>query len=251
MKTKYLNLTDEKSVPQIAIRETIKEILSIAEKELGKKRENLITLDIGSGFGLYSRELGKYVKKAVGVEPFKGAYERAVSLNKSPNVYFYNSLIEDFKTNERFDLVISLTTIEHMPDAERSFRHILNLMKKNSIIYLTAPNKLWPIEPHYRLPFLSLLPLPLANFYLRITKKGVTYKDSSYSRTYFGMKNLFDKLKCVYIFILPQSPNAIYLGCGTQSLSSKMLRHIGMWLIGRIPLFWVLSKGFIMVVSKK
>lgn len=251
MKTKYLNLTDEKSVIQIAIKEMVKEILSIAEKELGKPKKELTVLDIGSGFGIYSQELGGYVKKVVGVEPFKGAFDKAVSLNRRPNVHFYHSLIEDFKTNERFDLVISLTTIEHMPDAEKSFRHVLSLMKKSSIIYLTAPNKLWPIEPHYRLPFLSLLPLSLANFYLRITKKGLTYKDSSYARTYFGMKNLFDMLKCEYSFILPNSYDAMYLGCGTQSLSSKMMRRIGMWLIRRIPLFWVLSKGFIMVIRKK
>lgn len=251
MKTKYLNLTDEKSVPKIAIQGTVEEILSIAEKELGKSGKDLIALDIGSGFGMYSQELGKYVKKVVGVEPFKGAYDRAVSFNKSPNVRFYNTLIEDFGTKERFDLVISLTTIEHMPNAQKSFKQVLSLMKKNSIIYLTAPNKLWPIEPHYRLPFLSLLPLPLANFYLQITKKGMSYKDSSYSRTYFGMENLFDKLGCKYFFVLPKSPDAIYLGCGTQSLSSKMLRRLGILLIRRIPLLWVLSKGFIMVIRRK
>lgn len=251
MKTKYLNLTDEKSVPKIAIREIVKEVMSIAEKELGKNRRDLIALDIGSGFGMYSQELGKYVKKVVGVEPFKGAFDKAVSLNHRSNVHFYNSLIEDFKTNERFDLVISLTTLEHMPDAEKSFKHVLNLMKKNSIIYLTVPNKLWPIEPHYRLPFLSLLPLSLANFYLTITKKGVSYKDSSYSRTYFGMKNLFDGLKCEYSFVLPRSPDALYLGCGTQSQSSRALRRIGIWFIRRVPLFWTLSKGFIVIIRKK
>jgi 2-polyprenyl-3-methyl-5-hydroxy-6-metoxy-1,4-benzoquinol methylase len=252
MKIKYLNLTDEKSVPKIAIQELVKEILSVAAKELvGKKEKDLVVLDVGSGFGLYSQELGKYVKRVVGIEPFKGAFDKAVNMNHRPNVSFYNCPIEDFLTNERFDLVISLTTIEHMPDAEKSFKHILKLMKNNSMIYLTAPNKLWPIEPHYRLLFLSLLPLPIADIYLRVTKKGLTYKDSSYSKTYFGMRNLFDKLKCNYTFILPYSADAIYLGCGTQSTSSKLLRRIGIWLIRRIPIFWVLSKGFIMVIKKK
>ena len=59
MKTKYLNLTDEKSVPQIAIKETVKEILAIAEKELRRPKKDFTVLDIGSGFGMYSRELGK------------------------------------------------------------------------------------------------------------------------------------------------------------------------------------------------
>lgn len=251
MKTKYLGKLDETSIPQIVIKETVKEILLIVEKKLRKSRKELTVLDIGSGFGRYSMELAKYVKRVIGVEPFKPAFERSVVLNRNPKVFFFNSLIEDFETNERFDLAISLTTIEHMPDAERSFRHVLKLMKQNSIIYLTAPNKLWPIEPHYSLLFLGWFPLTIANLYMRIMNKGQSYEECSYSKTYFGMKKLFNKLKCEYSFVLPGSSDAAYLGCGSRSISSKILRNVGIWLIRRIPLFWILSKGFIMVIRKR
>lgn len=250
MKTKYLNLTDEKSVPQIAIKETIKEILSIAEKSLKKPKKELTVLDIGSGFGIYAQELAKHVKKVVAVEPFIGAYEKAIRLNRLKNIEFINALIEDYRGNEKFDLATSLTTLEHMPNAEKSFRHVFKCMKKKSLLYITAPNKLWPVEPHYALPFLSWLPLPLANLYLQLTGKGTSYKDSSYSLTYNGMKKLFNRFPYKYSFIVP-SPDAIYLGCGSQNLKSAALRKIGIWLIKKMPIFWTLSKGFIMVVKKE
>lgn len=250
MKTKYLNLTDEKSVPKIAIQETIKDILILAEKALGKSRKKMVALDVGSGFGMYAQELAKHVKKVVAVEPFSGAYEKAIKLNRLKNIQFVNALIEDYKGNEKFDLAISLTTLEHMPNAEKSFRHVFKCMKKNSLLYVTAPNKLWPVEPHYALPFLSWLPLPLANLYLRITRKGTSYKDSSYSRTYNGMKKLFNCFPYKYSFVVP-SPDAVYLGCGSQNLKSAALRKSGAWLIKKMPIFWILSKGFIVTVKKE
>lgn len=249
MKAKYLNLTDERSVPEIVVQETIKDILILAEKELGKSRKEMAVLDVGAGFGMYTQELAKQVRKVVAVEPFGGAYEKAVKLNRYNNIQFVNALVEDYKCNEKFDLAISLTTLEHMPKAEKSFRHVFSCMKKNSLFYVTAPNKLWPVEPHYALPFLSWLPLPLANLYLRLTGKGTSYKDSSYSRTYNGMKKLFNRFPHKYSFVVP-SVNAVYFGCGSQNIISVVFRRLGIWLIKKLPFFWTFSKGFIMVVKK-
>lgn len=247
---KYLDLVDEKSVSRIVIQETTKDILLLAENQLSTARKNMIVLDIGSGFGMYSQELGKYVKKVVGIEPFKQAYEHAKKINKRKNVRFFNKLIENYNGKEKFDLAISLTTLEHMPNAEKSYKHVFKLMKKNSMLYITAPNKLWPMEPHYALPFLSWLPLPLANFYLNVLGKGKSYKDSSYSRTYLGMKKLLNRFDHRYSFILP-SPNAIYLGCGTRGFPNKIMRNFGIWIIDKIPFFWTFSKGFIVIVRKR
>lgn len=244
-KGKYLDLTDEKSIPQVSVRETIKFILTLAEKELGISRREMTVLDIGSGFGMCSEELARYVKKVVGVEPFIGGYKRSIELNRAKNVRFVNALIENYKGDEKFDLAISLNTVEHMPVAEKSFKNAFKYMKNNSLLYITAPNKLWPIEPHYALPFLSWLPLPLANLYLQITGRGTSYKDSSYSLTYFGMKRLFNRFPFKYSFVVP-SPDAAYIGCKSQKLKSA-----GIWLINKMPLFWTLSKGFIMIVKKE
>lgn len=228
---------------------TINEVLQVAEKKLNKKSSKLSVLDVGCGVGLYTNELAKHVQKVTAVEPFEKAYLQAKKIVPK-KVKVYNCVVEDLKTADRFDLVLSLTSLEHMPDAERSFRQIFKHMKIGGIIYLTAPNKLWPIECHYGLPFLSWLPLKLANSYLKITGKGQSYEDSSHSKTYFGIKHLFNQLPCRYELYLP-NPNSLYLGCGSKSSIYHLVKRIGITLIRRFPFMWMFSKGFILIIRKE
>lgn len=229
-------------------KDLVKDILLLASARLGKPAKELTVLDVGSGIGLYSRSLAKYVKRVVGVEPFSRTYNKALKINLR-NLKFYNFKIEDFDTDIRFDLVLSLTTLEHMPDAEKSFRKIFKLMKPGGLIYLTAPNKLWPYENHYNLWFLSWLPLPLANQYMKIAGRGRSYEDSSYSKTYFGIKSFFNKFPCKYEFILP-NPGSLYLGCGSKKKTYQFVKNVGIMLIKRFPILWVFSKGFILLIQK-
>jgi len=146
-------------------------------------------------------------------------------------------------------LALSLTTIEHMPDAYKSYKHVMSLLKPGGMMYLTAPNKWWPFEPHYDgLPFLGWLPLPLADYYLRVTKWGGSYKDCSYGKSYFSIKKLFNQFPCTYYFHLP-AKDAGYLGCAKKG-PIMLIRGFGIELIRNIPIFWAISKGFIMVIKK-
>lgn len=225
------------------------DILALTSNKLGKKPSDMVVLDVGSGYGLYAEEFSKKVRKVIGVEPERDAYQAARKKTKH-NLTFYNCKIEDFKTRARFDLVLSLTTLEHMSHQDASFTRIFTLLHKHGIIYLTAPNKLWPFENHYKLPFLSYLPLPIANIYLRMTGKGNSYEDSSFSRTYFGVQKLFRKFPCTYEFQIPDSSSP-YLGMGTSSRVYHIVKNIGIFLIRLFPVFWIFSKGFIIVIQKK
>src|SRR5258708_7084612 len=237
-----------KLAPPGTVKATVKEVLQIYKDRQTKPLKDINVLDVGSGFGLYSMELFKYVNKIVGVEPVKESYDYAVNhIGNRKNVAFYNEFIQDFKTNEKFDLALSLTTIEHMPEAEKDMQKVMSLLKPGGLLYLTAPNKLWPIESHYALPFLSYLPLPLANAYLHISRRGTSYEDASYSKTYFSLKRMLDKLPATYNFFLP-SPNAGYLGCGSSK--GQILKQVGIPLIKRFPILWTISKGFIVIVTK-
>lgn len=231
---------------------TVNEIIGIAKKKLNKKINDMILLDVGSGSGEYSSEFAKFVKKVVGVEPYYNDYIASVKLKNPNKIAYYNVLVEDFKTKDKFDLVLCLTTLEHMPNQEKSFQKIYGLMKKNSLVYLTAPNKLWPYENHYRLPFLSWLPLPIANLYMRITGRGKSYQDSSYSRAYFGLISLLKKFDWDFEFFLPH-PNAPYLSCGNIGKRSfyNIIKNVGIALIRKMPIFWIFSKGFIVIIHKK
>lgn len=230
-------------MPRKIYRDTVNDILKITNK-YGLENKNLKVLDAGSGLGIYAEEFAKKVKKVIGVEPDFNAYKHS---KPKKNLKFYNSTIEDFNTRERFDLVVSLTTIEHMPDAEESFKNIFKLLKVGGLVYITALNKLWPYEYHYKLWGLSYLPIPIANWYIKVMNRGESYLDSAYSRTYFGMKKLLNNFHCEYEFILPDH-NASYLGCGDTS--GNTLKYLGIKAIRYFPFLWIFSRGFIIVARK-
>lgn len=236
-------------LPERVFKATVSEILEIAEKELNKTSRDLTVLDVGSGKGEHTIELARRVKIAIGLEPYKPSYNVALRLKSKSRskAFFYDTLVEDYKTSKKFDLVICLATVEHMPNAKASFKNIFKILNNGGIIYMTAPNKLWPIEAHYNLPFLNYLPLSKANIYLRITGKGKSFKDSSYAKTYFGMKKFLNQFPCTYYFYLPD-PNSPYLG-GKGPLY-RVLYKVGIFLIASIPIFWAVSKGFIIIIKK-
>lgn len=233
---------DPHILPTKLYQDTITDILAITKK-LGKKNKNLVVLDVGCGLGIYSDELSKKVKQVIGVEPDENAFKHAIP---KKNLKFYNLPIEKFTTKQRFDLVISLTTLEHMPYANASFKQIFKLLKVGGIIYFTAPNKLWPYEYHYKLWFLNYLPLPMANLYVRLMKKGKSFEDSAYAKTYFGIRKFFNQFPCEYEFVLP-NPKASYLGCGSRITP---IVSAGITLIKFLPFMWMFSRGFIVVAQK-
>ena len=247
----YFQGLSPESVKHEVIVETVKEVLKLAKKELNKPISSLRVLDVGSGWGEYAFELERHVKEVVAVEPYEPLHLKAIEnkrLRKS-KARFYNALIEDFETTDRFDVVLSLTTIEHMPEVEASFRKIYSLMSDKSIVYITAPNRLWPVDTHYPLYFLNYMPLWMANYFVRRSGRGTSFEDSSYALTYLQTKKLLNKFDWTYYFVLPD-PNAAYLGCGEDSHYSKLIKRLGIGLIRRFSFMWMISKGFIIVAKK-
>ena len=239
---------NEKKIVQAAT----KEVVEVSRKYLDSSLRSLTVLDVGSGHGEYSSEMSKFFGKVTGVEPFKEAYEVAVKgISKKKNLKFFHSKIEDFKSKSKFDLIVHLTVFEHMSTPQKGFDRIFSLLKRDGVIYLTAPNKYWPFEQHYGLPFLSWLPLPLANLYLRLAKGIDSYEDCSYSRGYNGMKTFFNQYDCEYEFILPFDINSAYIGCDNDQPLFSLIKKLGISLIRFHPFFWNFSKGFIMVIRKK
>lgn len=234
------------------VRGAVREIVEVAKKYIRKPLKSISVLDVGSGHGEYSTEMAKFLGKVTGIEPFEDVYKVALGkMNKSKNLKFFNSKIEDFKSKTKFDLVTHFTVFEHMSTPKKGFDRIFSLLNKNGIIYLTAPNKYWLFEQHYGLPFLSWLPLSIANKYLELAKGKKSYEDCSYSRGYGGMKEFFDQYDCQYEFILPFDQNSAYIGCGKNQPIFSLIKKLGIALIRFHPFFWNFSKGFIMVIRKK
>lgn len=80
--------------------------------------------------------------------------------------------------------------LEHLDDQHDALERIASCLRPGGVAYILVPNRWWPIEAHYSLPFLAWLPLPLATRYLRWSGRGSDYTDASYAPSYLRMRRL-------------------------------------------------------------
>lgn len=77
-----------------------------------------------------------------------------------------------------FDIVISNHVIEHVGGTGEQLAHlrsIARVLRPGGVAYLATPNRWQPVEPHYRLAFLSWLPRRWRSPYVRWRKAGDCY----------------------------------------------------------------------------
>jgi 2-polyprenyl-3-methyl-5-hydroxy-6-metoxy-1,4-benzoquinol methylase len=224
-----------------------RQILETTAPFLPAPRKDLRVLDIGCGYGHTALELARECGYVVGLEPSTELVATAAGLKSATgvdNIEFRAGGIYELSDDASYDLVILDNVLEHLSDQARALEIISHCMKDRGVLYILVPNKLWPIEVHYRLPFLSYLPLSLANVYLRMSGRGTDYTDASYAPSYFGLKRLLKARKeWSFHFVLPADVSLAAAG-------PKWHYRLGVGLIRRIPALWVISKAFLVVVVK-
>lgn len=80
--------------------------------------------------------------------------------------------------SETFDVVLSNHVIEHVGAIDEQRAHLIEVrrvLKAGGVGYLAVPNRWRLVEPHYRLPALSLWPRSWRTPYLRLLRAGETY----------------------------------------------------------------------------
>ena len=186
-----LKILDKKSreIKTNKILSVIKDYCSKNNKDMDK----FTCLDIGCSAGLITNYISMNLKKTIGIDTDESTINSAKKLsNKNLTFLKASALSVPFKDNT-FDLIICNHIYEHVPDAQKMFDEIYRILKKDGICYLSAGNKYNIIEGHYKLPFLSWLPQPLANLYLIITGRGKIYEEKHFS--YFKVKRMLRRFK--------------------------------------------------------
>jgi SAM-dependent methyltransferase len=106
-----------------------------------------------------------------------------------------------------FDVVLLNHVLDHVSSPQQLLDEAWRVLKPGGICYLAVPNRFILIEPHYLLPFLSWLPRPLANLYVRMAGRGQVYLD--HMPSYCALKKLTRRFcvedKTVLVFKHPEN----------------------------------------------
>lgn len=204
-------------------------------------------VDVGCGYGYTALELAKLCHQVVGIEPNGALAEEAnrLAAEEAPNFTFRTQSINDFDDRDAFDVAVLDNVLEHLDDQPDALERLSNSLRPGGVAYILVPNRLWPIEAHYALPFLSWMPVPLANRYLRLTGRGHDYTDASYAPGYLRMRKL-----------LAQRPEleATFTVPGDVSLAEgggSRFYTLGVAALRRFPPLWAISKAFLVVARKR
>ena len=169
-------------------RKTVAVILD-ALRQAGIKPRETRLLDIGCSTGILTRHYAEFFGKVVGVDIDDGAVEWARQNRAAYNVSYQvgDSMELPFLTGE-FELVTCTHIYEHVPDAQRMLDEIHRVLRPGGFCFFAAENRLRVWDGHYNLPFVTVLPRPLANLYVRVTGRGQRRYETH--RTLWGLKRL-------------------------------------------------------------
>lgn len=135
-------------------------------------------LDVGCGTGNFAREVAKKdAKYVLGIDYADEAIKIAEKNNKEKNLKFKKLDVREL--NEKFDVIVSIGTLEHMDNPLQILKKLKKCLNKNGKIILTTPN--WTNPRGYVLMtlwFLFNAPITLAdlhyltpNEHLKMAKK--------------------------------------------------------------------------------
>jgi len=194
-----------------------KKIIACIEYVNNEKLKGKKILEIGGGSGLISYEMSKYGNDVTTVDVQDKSLKKTI---KKYQIKFkdFNFLLAGgsklpFKPNS-FDVIVCNQVIEHVP---KQYRHQLineaySVLKSNGIFYIATPNKLWPIEPHAKLPFLSYLPKNIASRYIKLFKKvdGYDVNLLTHSQLNKLLTNRFGRVLDLHLEVI-KNPNQYQL----------------------------------------
>jgi 2-polyprenyl-3-methyl-5-hydroxy-6-metoxy-1,4-benzoquinol methylase len=159
---------------------------------LGKLR----LLDIGCSVGLMTARYSETFGEVLGVDIDSPAVAHARECFTAPNLSFeVRDAMDTGLPAENFDVVTCAHIYEHVPDAQRLLDEIHRVLKPGGVCFFAAQNRFTLMEPHYRLPLLSVLPKPLADIYYRAAGKGDRYYEKL--RSLGELRRLVQKFRIV------------------------------------------------------
>jgi 2-polyprenyl-3-methyl-5-hydroxy-6-metoxy-1,4-benzoquinol methylase len=220
-------------------------MVAVLEDYLPLPLHELSLLDVGASTGIIDHYLAGYFRRVAGIDIDYQAVQHAHETYRKQNLHF--SLADALSlpfSNACFHVVICSHVYEHVPDSGKMLAEIFRVLEPGGICYLAAGNRIMFKEPHYNLPFLSVLPHSLAHIYLRLTGKGTHYYEKHLS--YWGLKSLSKSFRRIdYTHKVVLEPGKYYTDYMVPegSWKSKVARFVLKYA------YWM-SPGYIWLLQK-
>ena len=157
-------------------RQKARKILSVVRYHLGRDDlAGLTFLDVGCSLGWLVEAATVDGAHGVGVDIDEPGLAQA-RRERDPRCTFLSTDGESLPfDDESLDVVVFNHIYEHVVDPDLVMAELRRVLKPDGILYLGLGNRLGVIEPHYRLPFLSWLPGPVADRYVRASGRADHY----------------------------------------------------------------------------
>jgi len=206
---------------------------------------SLRVLDVGCSLGIIDDYLAGYFGSVVGMDIEPEVIEFAGKTFAKDNLSFHlGDGMQMAIADERFDVIICSQVYEHVPDAQKMMDEIFRVLRPGGICYLSASNRLMWNEPHHNLPLLSVLPRPLAHWYVRLFRKAQYYPELHFS--YWGLRKLVRKFNVIdytrKIIEKPEVYGASYMIL-PGTLKARLARLVVRYAYWLVPGYiWLLEK---------
>jgi len=146
-------------------------LLNIMKEYVKNTDANILDAGCGTG-GFLIAAASDHYEKIYGIDVHRKSILRAVArfkiYNKEVNIIQGNAIKMPFK-NDFFDFIVCVGMIEHIigrDKRQKIMNEFFRILKPGGFIFLiTHPNKYFPYDMHYGLPFINWLPKKL-KFYI-------------------------------------------------------------------------------------
>ncbi len=209
----------------------------------GPSLSSAICLDVGCSSGIITSYISRLFRITIGLE-YDEISLRAINRYQSTQnflVFIHGDAMALPVRDESIDVVICTQVYEHVPDDRQLFDEIYRVLRPGGVVFFSGPNWLFPVEPHYHLPFLHWLPRTWADRYLKLMRRGQHYYENS--RHFWGLRRLLKKFKIVDI-----SAEIIIYGYASRlGIFSRIMKPIIIFMKPIISIFvpnfnWILLK---------
>jgi SAM-dependent methyltransferase len=220
-------------------------ILAILRDFLGPDLSRLRCLDVGCSGGEITQALAPHFGWSMGADVDAPAVFRAGRRAGETSVSF---TVADGSAlpvaSGAFDVVICAQVYEHTERQLALADEIWRVLRPGGVCFFSGPNRLAVMEEHYWLPFLSWLPQPLADGYMRLFRKGTVYDVRA--RFYWQIRRLWRRFEQHdYTLPLLRQPErfAFARSLGRRAWLGRMPVFMLRWLTVFVPNYnWILVK---------